>query len=261
MRDVSELADLRAHRFRVKQVDLDAFDAGRQRQGAARQPEDFRVGQRGPVRRGGPAADAVDTGNENNIFRRHPTFYQGARAAASGWTFSFYLSPPSFYLHPMPVIFGLDPSLRSTGYGILAVEGRSLRALAYGVIKNADKVVPSRCLVAIHQRVTDLIQEHQPDCAAVEGIIYLQNYQTAITLGSARGAALLALAEAGLPIYEYAPRRVESGCDGTRRRAEGAGRLHGPRDVGADGESAPRCGRRAGPRDDACAEYGNPRRA
>jgi crossover junction endodeoxyribonuclease RuvC len=98
----------------------------------------------------------------------------------------------------MPVIFGLDPSLRNTGYGIIQVEGRAMRALAYGVIKNSDKIVPS----------------HQPDAAAVEGIIYLQNYQTAITLGAARGAALLALAEAGLPIFEYAPRRVKAAATG-----------------------------------------------
>src|SRR5271154_223400 len=114
----------------------------------------------------------------------------------------------------MPIIFGLDPSLRSTGYGIIAVEGRETRALAYGVIRNPDKIVPSRCLVAIHQQVADLLQKYKPDAAAVEGIIYLQNYQTAITLGSARGAALLALAEAGLPIYEYAPRRVKAAATG-----------------------------------------------
>jgi crossover junction endodeoxyribonuclease RuvC len=114
----------------------------------------------------------------------------------------------------MPVILGLDPSLRSTGYGIIAVEGRVTRALAFGVIANSPKLVPSRCLVAIHRRLTDLLQQYQPDVAAVEGIIYLQNYQTAITLGSARGAALLALAEAGLPIYEYAPRRVKAAATG-----------------------------------------------
>jgi crossover junction endodeoxyribonuclease RuvC len=114
----------------------------------------------------------------------------------------------------MPVIFGLDPSLRSTGYGIIEVSGRQTRMLACGVIKNQDKIVPSRCLVAIHQQITDLLQQHKPDAAAVEGIIYLQNYQTAITLGSARGAALLAFAEAGLPIYEYAPKRVKAAATG-----------------------------------------------
>ena len=131
-----------------------------------------------------------------------------------GMIFSFHVGGFALLLFGMPVIFGLDPSLRCTGYGIIQVEGRTTRALAYGVIKNAAKLVPSRCLVAIHQEVTDLVQEYQPDAAAVEGIIYLQNYQTAITMGSARGAALLALAQAGLPIYEYAPKRVKAAATG-----------------------------------------------
>lgn len=114
----------------------------------------------------------------------------------------------------MPVIFGLDPSLRSTGYGIIRAEGRTLQALAYGVIKNEAKLVPSRCLVAIHEQVSDLVKKFQPDAAAVEGVIYLQNVQTAITLGSARGAALLAFAQQDIPICEYAPRRVKAAATG-----------------------------------------------
>ena len=69
----------------------------------------------------------------------------------------------------MPIIFGLDPSLRSTGYGIIRAEGREMRALAYGVIKNPDRLTPSRCLVAIHRQITALLQQHKPDAAAVEG--------------------------------------------------------------------------------------------
>jgi crossover junction endodeoxyribonuclease RuvC len=114
----------------------------------------------------------------------------------------------------MPIIFGLDPSLRSTGYGIIQVEGRTMRSIAYGVIKNPDKIVPSRCLEAIHRQVGELLAQYRPDAAAVEGVIYLQNFQTAITLGSARGAALLAMAQANLPIYEYAPKRVKSAATG-----------------------------------------------
>lgn len=114
----------------------------------------------------------------------------------------------------MPIIFGLDPSLRSTGYGVVRAEGRELHALAFGVIKNPDKLIHSRCLGAIHREVAALLAQHRPDCAAVEGVIYLQNFQTAITLGSARGAALLAMAQAGLPIYEYAPRRVKAAATG-----------------------------------------------
>jgi crossover junction endodeoxyribonuclease RuvC len=74
----------------------------------------------------------------------------------------------------MPVIFGLDPSLRSTGYGVIRAEGRELRVVAYGVIQNHDKLVPSRCLEAIHREVAALLAQHKPDAAAVEGVIYLQ---------------------------------------------------------------------------------------
>jgi crossover junction endodeoxyribonuclease RuvC len=114
----------------------------------------------------------------------------------------------------MPVIFGLDPSLRSTGYGVVQAEGRELRAIAFGVIKNPDKIIHSRCLETIHREVAALLAQYRPDCAAVEGVIYLQNFQTAIALGSARGAALLAMAQAGLPIYEYAPKRVKAAATG-----------------------------------------------
>jgi crossover junction endodeoxyribonuclease RuvC len=112
------------------------------------------------------------------------------------------------------IIFGLDPALRCCGYGIVAQEAGRLRCVAFGVIKNSPTLKPSSCLVEIRQRVTQLIVEFQPTCAAVEGVIYLQNYKTAVQLGAARGAALVALAEAGLPIYEYAPRRVKSAATG-----------------------------------------------
>ncbi len=114
----------------------------------------------------------------------------------------------------MPVIFGLDPSLRSTGYGIIRAEGRDLHALAYGEIKNAPKLTPSRCLEAIHREISALLAQHKCDAAAVEGIIFVQSVQTAVVMGSARGAALLALAQAGLPIYEYAPKRVKAASTG-----------------------------------------------
>ena len=114
----------------------------------------------------------------------------------------------------MPVIFGLDPSLRSTGYGIIRAEGRELRVLAYGEIKNAAKLTPSRCLEAIHREISALLARHKCDAAAVEGVIFVQSVQTAVVLGSARGAALLAMAQAGLPIYEYAPKRVKAAATG-----------------------------------------------
>ena len=92
--------------------------------------------------------------------------------------------------------------------------GGKVRALDYGTIKNAAQLLQSGCLVAIHERVTELIREHRPECVAVESVIYVQSYRTAITLGCARGAALVAAAKAGLPIFEYAPRRVKQSVVG-----------------------------------------------
>ena len=83
------------------------------------------------------------------------------------------------------------------------------RACDYGTIKNKPDLLPSSCLVRIRDRIAELIHEHEPDCCAVEGIIFVQSYKTAITMGAARGAAILAAAERGLPIYEYAPRLVK----------------------------------------------------
>jgi crossover junction endodeoxyribonuclease RuvC len=111
-------------------------------------------------------------------------------------------------------LLAIDPSLRGTGYAILEkVEGR-VRALDFGTIKNKPALLPSGCLVAIHERIGELIAQHQPECAAFEGVIFVQSYKTAITLGAARGAALVAVAARGLPIYEYAPRRVKQSVVG-----------------------------------------------
>ena len=111
-------------------------------------------------------------------------------------------------------ILAIDPSLRSTGFAILDNLNGKLRAITYGTIKNPIKLLPSGCLVAIHERVVELVREHQPECAVFEGVIFVQSVRTAITMGAARGAALVAAATRGLPIYEYAPRRVKQSVVG-----------------------------------------------
>ncbi len=112
------------------------------------------------------------------------------------------------------IILGVDPSLRGTGYAVIEVRGQKMRALAFGVIKNVPQLSQAACLVAIHEQIREIIEQTKPEIAAVEGVIYLQNYQTAITLGAARGAALLTIAQAGLEIYEYAPRRIKAATTG-----------------------------------------------
>ncbi len=111
-------------------------------------------------------------------------------------------------------VLAVDPSLRGTGFAVLEKDAGKVRAVEFGVIANGSALRPSSCLVAIHDRLATLIATHEPDCAAVEAVIFVQNYRVAITLGAARGAALLALAERGVPIFEYAPRRVKQAVVG-----------------------------------------------
>lgn len=111
-------------------------------------------------------------------------------------------------------ILAVDPALRCTGYAVLHHEAGQTRAVTYGVIQNPAKMLTSGCLVAIRERLTELIREHQPTECAVEATIYVQSFRTAITLGSVRGAVLIAAAEHGLAIYDYAPREVKQAAVG-----------------------------------------------
>ena len=111
-------------------------------------------------------------------------------------------------------ILGIDTSLRSTGFGILVVEGSRLRAVDYGNIRNAPKLSLTACLKAIHAKVVELIAAHRPDVVAIESVIYGKNAGTMLVLGEARGAVLTAAADAGVPVYEYEPRRMKKAVCG-----------------------------------------------
>jgi crossover junction endodeoxyribonuclease RuvC len=111
-------------------------------------------------------------------------------------------------------ILGIDPSLRSTGFGVIEIRGNEMRALGFGVIRNPPDVLPSRCLVKIRDEIKSAILQHQPDAVAIEGIVHVQSSKIAITMGHGRAAAILAAAEAGLPIFEYAPKRVKMSAAG-----------------------------------------------
>lgn len=111
-------------------------------------------------------------------------------------------------------IIAIDPSLRATGYAVLESNGRTHTALEYGVIRNVASLRASTCLVAIHERVRELLGKWQPSAMAIESIIYVQSHKTAIVLGAARGCAILAAAQCGLPIHEYPPKRVKQAVVG-----------------------------------------------
>ena len=106
-------------------------------------------------------------------------------------------------------VIAIDPAIRNTGYALLEGDHQKQKVLDFGVISIPSKIPQSGALSAIHTGVANLIKKWEPDEAAVEGIIYVQSHRTAITMGAARAASLIAAAETGMKIYEYAPRKVK----------------------------------------------------
>ena len=111
-------------------------------------------------------------------------------------------------------VLAIDASLRHTGVAIVDANHCKARSVYFGTIHNASAMRSSSCLVAIRDRLVELIRAHEPDCCALESVIYVQSYKTAIVLGAARGAAILAAAENGLPVFEYSPRRIKQSTVG-----------------------------------------------
>ena len=107
------------------------------------------------------------------------------------------------------IILGVDTSLRSTGFGVVESRGSRLVALDYGNIPNGPKLPLSACLRNIHAKIAELIAAWNPDVLSIEKVIYGKNANTMMVLGEARGAVIVAGADAARPIYEYEPRRVK----------------------------------------------------
>ncbi|HTL55340.1 MAG TPA: crossover junction endodeoxyribonuclease RuvC [Candidatus Limnocylindrales bacterium] len=112
------------------------------------------------------------------------------------------------------VILGVDPSLRGTGYGVISRQKPFPKTLTFGTVSCSANWERSRCLVKIVQELRAVLNEHRPTACIVEGLFYAQNLQTALIMGEARGAALATIAEAGLEIYELAPRKVKQAIVG-----------------------------------------------
>jgi crossover junction endodeoxyribonuclease RuvC len=113
------------------------------------------------------------------------------------------------------IVLGIDPGTATTGYGLVRenLDG-SLAVVDYGVILTpAKKPMPER-LLELHKRLGELILLHRPVTSAVEKLFFQSNVRTAISVGQARGVALLALAQAGLDVAEYTPLQVKSAVTG-----------------------------------------------
>lgn len=113
----------------------------------------------------------------------------------------------------MSVILGIDPGSRICGYGLIRARGNSLEYLASGVIRMGTLTFPER-LHTIFSDISDIITEHGPDVVAVEEVFMGKNASSALKLGQARGAAIVACTHYKLPVAEYAARRVKQALVG-----------------------------------------------
>ena len=113
------------------------------------------------------------------------------------------------------IIIGLDPGLGCTGWGVIAADGNRLSHVANGQIRTDPKAeLPAR-LATLYDGLSEVLDEHRPDSAAVEEVFVNENPQSTLKLGQARGVALLAAARRGIAVGEYAARLVKKAVVGT----------------------------------------------
>ncbi|MBM3294756.1 MAG: crossover junction endodeoxyribonuclease RuvC [Candidatus Aminicenantes bacterium] len=118
-------------------------------------------------------------------------------------------------------VLGIDPSSAATGYGLLESRDGEPAVLAYGTIKPSRRSPLQLKLLEIKTEIERLIAEHRPDEIAVENPFYARNIRTALTLGQVRGAVLVAVAAAGIPLFEYSPLEIKKAVTGYGQAEKG----------------------------------------
>lgn len=116
---------------------------------------------------------------------------------------------------------GIDPGLRTTGFGVIDVEGQRLTYVVSGTIESGDpaKGLPDR-LGTLYQGVKEVLDTYQPESAAIEEVFLNVNPRSTLMLGQARGAVIAALVSANLPVSEFSALRVKQAIVGTGRAAK-----------------------------------------
>jgi crossover junction endodeoxyribonuclease RuvC len=113
------------------------------------------------------------------------------------------------------LVLGIDPGTATTGYGLVRENpDASLAVIEYGAILTSAKLAMPERLLELHKQLSEILLLHRPDTAAVEKLFFQSNVRTAISVGQARGVALLTLAQAGLVVAEYTPLQVKSAVAG-----------------------------------------------
>lgn len=112
------------------------------------------------------------------------------------------------------LIMGIDPGIAISGYGIISNENGKPYIVDYGTIRTSPKVsIPERLRI-LHNSYLELIDNYKPDAIAVEELFFNKNAKTIISVGQARGVALLSAALSNIDVYEYTPLQVKQAIVG-----------------------------------------------
>lgn len=112
------------------------------------------------------------------------------------------------------ITFGIDPGTAILGWGVVEERGGSMAMVACGVVRTPAGLEQAQRLLQLHTELGDLLNTYRPDAAAVEELFFSKNVTTALAVGQARGVALLALAQRGVPTFEYKPMVVKQAVAG-----------------------------------------------
>jgi len=111
------------------------------------------------------------------------------------------------------IILGIDPGSRYTGWGVIEASGSRLKFLGANRLVLGDGDHDKR-LVLIYDQISDIVSTYKPDIAILESVFVSKNVQSALKLGQARGASMVAIARQGVPITEVSPRAVKKTVTG-----------------------------------------------
>lgn len=123
------------------------------------------------------------------------------------------MSSEGRYNLQMSIILGIDPGSRITGYGLIMAERQQYRFVHCGTIKCTQQKLSER-LTEIYKQMTALIEEFQPQMAAIEKVFVSRNVDSALKLGQARGAAIVACCQQQIELSEYSPREIKQAIVG-----------------------------------------------
>jgi crossover junction endodeoxyribonuclease RuvC len=114
-------------------------------------------------------------------------------------------------------VFGIDPGSDRTGFGCVDSDGSRHRLVTSGAITTPALAAFPDKLLTIHSQLTRLLRDCRPDCVAIENLFYAVNVRSALRLGHARGVAMLAAVEIGVPVVEYTPAEIKRAVVGYGR--------------------------------------------